>query len=88
MVFRSSLIATAFLALLLVLVVPLPALAADPSPTPTPGGSRLLIDPLDPRAGEGASRVGAPLFALVVVLGLGVTAAAGTFAYTRLTRRR
>ena len=55
---------------------------------PSPGPSPVLIDPLDPRAGEGASRVGAPLMALLVVVGLGVTAAAATIAYAGMVRRR
>lgn len=60
-----------------------PALAADPTATPP-----ILIDPLDPRAGEGASLVGAPLLALLVVVGLGLLAAATTLAYVRLVYRR
>ena len=62
-----------------------PSPSADPSPAPSPP---VLIDPLDPRAGAGANRVGAPLLALVVVLAAGAIAAAGTVAYVRVTRRR
>lgn len=60
-----------------------PTLAADPTATPN-----IFIDPLDPRAGEGASLVGAPLLALLVVVGLGILAAAATLAYVRLVNRR
>jgi hypothetical protein len=60
------------------------ALGIDHTALPTP----ILIDPLDPRAGEGASMVGAPLLAALVVVGLGIAAAAGTAAYLRLTRGR
>jgi hypothetical protein len=53
------------------------ALAGEPSP--------LLIDPLDPRAeGEGAGLVGDPLLALVVVVTLGLLAAAAAALYVRL----
>ena len=54
---------------------------------PSPVASPVLIDPLDPRAGEGPNRVGAPLLALLVVVGLGVAAAAATVVFVRLTRR-
>lgn len=60
------------------------ALAADP----TPGASGLLIDPLDPRAGAGANRVGAPLLALVAVIVIGSATAAVTAFYVRFTRAR
>ena len=60
-----------------------PLLAADPTASPP-----ILIDPLDPRAGEGASLVGAPLLALLVVVGVGILAAAATLAYVRLVSRR
>jgi hypothetical protein len=60
------------------------AIAADP----TPGTSGLLIDPLDPRAGAGANRVGAPLLALVAVLGIGSIAAIATAVYVRVTRTK
>lgn len=55
---------------------------------PTPAASGLLIDPLDPRAGAGASRVGAPLLALIAVIGIGAAAAVVTGLYVRLTRAR
>lgn len=62
------------------------AWAADPSPSAAPP----FIDPLDPRAGEGASQVGAPFLAAVVVIVIGVLAALATAAFVRLTdgRRR
>lgn len=75
------------LALALSTAVVAPALAADPTPGPTPGASPLLIDPLDPRAGASASEVGAPFFAIFIVLGAGVVSVAGTLAYVRMTRR-
>jgi hypothetical protein len=62
----------------------LTVVAADPTPVP----SGLLIDPLDPRAGAGANRVGAPLVALVAVIGIGVVAAVATTLYVRATRTR
>jgi hypothetical protein len=55
---------------------------------PTPAASGLLIDPLDPRAGAGANRVGAPLLALVAVLVIGSVAALATAFYVRVTRTR
>ena len=75
------------LALALSAVVVAPGLAADPTPGPTPGASPLLIDPLDPRAGAGASEVGAPFLAVLIVLGAGVVTVAGTLVYVRMTRR-
>ena len=65
-----------------------PVLAAEPVPSPSPAASPVLIDPLDPRAGEGASSSGAPLLAMLVVIGLGIGASAATLAYVRLVRRR
>lgn len=59
------------------------AMAADPTPTAPP----VLIDPLDPRTGEEASGVGAPLLALLVVVGSGAVVALVTLGYVRLTRR-
>lgn len=57
--------------------------------TPTPGASPVLIDPLDPRAGdETVNTVGAPLLAVIVVVASGALVAAGTFAYVKLTARR
>ena len=56
---------------------------------PTPGTSPVLIDPLDPRAGdESVNVVGAPLLAVVVVVASGALVAAGTFAYVKLSGRR
>ncbi len=57
--------------------------------SPTPGTSPVLIDPLDPRAGdESVNTVGAPLLAVIVVVASGALVAAGTFAYIKLTARR
>lgn len=84
--FRGLLLAV-LLALALSAVVVAPGLAADPTPGPTPGASPLLIDPLDPRAGAGASEVGAPFLAVLIVLGAGVVTVAGTLVYVRMTRR-
>ncbi len=61
-----------------------PVWAVDPSLVPTP----VLIDPLDPRAGAGASLVGSPLLAALIAIGLGVLAAGAAFTYVRLTSRR
>lgn len=72
------------LALLLLVLTAAIVLAADPSPLPSP----VLIDPLDPRAGAGANRVGTPLLAIVVVVGAGLLAFAATALYVRLTRGR
>lgn len=72
------------LAVLMLAFSAVTVLAADP----TPGPSGLLIDPLDPRAGGGANRVGFPLLALVAVIGIGVTAAVVTALYVRVTRAR
>ncbi len=56
---------------------------------PSPGTSPVLIDPLDPRAGdETVNTVGAPLLAVVVVVASGALVAAGTYAYVKLTARR
>jgi hypothetical protein len=58
---------------------------------PTAAGaeaSPILIDPLDPRAGEGPGLVGAPLLAALAVIALGVAAALATALYVRLTQRR
>jgi hypothetical protein len=57
---------------------------AGPTPTPPP----VFVDPLDPRAGAGANRVGAPLLALVAVVGVGFAAAALTLVYIRVTKAR
>ncbi|MGI8928800.1 MAG: hypothetical protein ACR2H0_04970 [Candidatus Limnocylindrales bacterium] len=55
---------------------------------PTPASSGILIDPLDPRAGAGANRVGAPLLAMIAVIVIGAVAAVVTGLYVRLTRAR
>ena len=72
------------LAIVLVALVTVTAFAADP----TPEASGLLIDPLDPRAGAGANRVGAPLIAIVAVVGIGLISALATALYVRFTRAR
>ena len=82
-----GLLTACFVALALTLSALAPVYAADPSPAATAGASPIFIDPLDPRAGEGASRGGAPFVALVIVVGLGATVAAATFVYVRATRR-
>ena len=66
----------------------LTAAAADPSPGASPVPTGVFIDPLDPRAGAGANRVGAPLLALAAVLGIGVAAAMATALYFRVARAR
>jgi hypothetical protein len=85
-VFRGLLTAL-LLALAMSLPASAPAIAADPTPAATPVASPVLVDPLDPRAGEGASRVGAPFLALVVVIGIGALTIGATFAFVRVTRR-
>ena len=82
-----GLLTACFVALALTLSAFAPVYAADPSPAATPGASAVFIDPLDPRAGEGASRGGAPFLALVIVVGLGTTVVAATFVYARMSRR-
>jgi hypothetical protein len=65
-----------------------PAFGASPSPLlPSPAPTPVIIDPLDPRAGAGAPLVGAPLLALVAVVGIGIAAAFATLIYVRLTDR-
>jgi len=81
-------VTTVLLSLTLTLVVAPLALAQSPTAVPGPGASPILIDPLDPRAGEGASQVGAPFLALVVVIVTGLAAAGLTFGYVRLVRSR
>jgi hypothetical protein len=80
-----------FVALLLVLALTVmtyaPVLAADPVATPAAAASPVLVDPLDPRAGQGASKVGAPFLAVLIVVGIGIAAVAGTFVVVRLTQR-
>ena len=88
MVLRG-LVQASLLALALALLGAAPALASDHTlSTPGPAPSAVLIDPLDPRAGGGASRIGAPLLALLVVIGAGVAAAGLTYVYARATRQR
>lgn len=70
-----------------VLILALSATAVQ-AVDPTPVASGILIDPLDPRAGAGASRIGAPLLALIAVIGIGAVAALVTGLYVRLTRAR
>ncbi len=52
-------------------------LAASPEPSPASGDTR--------SPGEGPGFVGAPLFAILAVLGLGLATALLTLAYVRLT---
>jgi len=66
----------------------LTAIGADPTPAASPVPTGVFIDPLDPRAGAGANRVGAPLIALAAVLGIGVAAAVVTALYVRVVRAR
>ena len=82
-----GLVLAAFLALALTLGALAPVYAAGPSPAATPGASPVLVDPLDPRAGEGASRVGAPFLAMITVIGIGAFAAVVTVAVVKVTRR-
>jgi hypothetical protein len=76
------------LGVLIVTLTAAPALAAEPSVSadPTPAAT-IFIDPLDPRAGAGANRVGTPLVALVLVIATGAAAAAATALYVRVSRR-
>ena len=61
------------------LAAPGPALAASPDPTLPPGDTR--------SGGAGPGLVGDPVFAIVAVLGIGLSALAATLAWVRLTRR-
>jgi hypothetical protein len=72
------------LAIVLVALVSVTVFAVDP----TPEASGLLIDPLDPRAGAGANRVGAPFLALVAVVAIGLVSALATALYVRISRAR
>ena len=83
-----GLLQTVLLVLVVGFLAPAPLRAADPTPTISPDPSPVLIDPLDPRAGEGASRVGAPFAALVAVITFGIIAAAGTAFVVTLAGRR
>jgi hypothetical protein len=59
---------------------PPPASAASPEASPGPGGGG------DPRSvGEGPGLVGDPLFALALVVGIGLVAAGLTVLYVRAT---
>ncbi len=82
--FNRAIFVALVLAVLCLALTTVTALAADPTPDP----SGLLIDPLDPRAGAGANRVGAPLVALVVVIGIGLVASVATAIYVRVSRPR
>jgi len=66
------------------LTLTVPAMAQTPTPIAPP----VLIDPLDPRAGESVNVVGAPLLAVVVVVASGALVAAGTIAYVKFSRGR
>ena len=67
------------LATAVLVVVPAVALAASPSPSaPVAGDTR--------SAGEGPGLVGAPMLAILIVVGLGVGTALVTLAYVRLSR--
>lgn len=88
----TRLLAVAVLGLALVLLL-LPAVgpmggpglvaAASPDGTPGPGGAG------DPRSeGEGPGLVGDPLFALALVIGIGIAAAGLTAIYVRATGGR
>jgi len=72
------------LAVLLLALCATTVLAADP----TPAASGFLIDPLDPRAGGGANRTGAPLVALFAVIVVGAVAATLTALYLRVMKAR
>jgi hypothetical protein len=56
------------------------AFGAEPSP--------ILIDPLDPRSGQGASAIGSPFLAALAVVGLGALAAGATILFVRFIRPR
>lgn len=63
------------------LAVAAPALGASPTPSGMPGG--------DPRSsGQGPGLVGDPMFAVVVVLAIGLGALLLTLAYVRMTAPR
>ena len=62
------------------MVLAIPVMAASPSPSPGTGG--------DPRSsGQGPGLVGDPLFALLLVLAIGLGSFVLTLAYVRLTGR-
>lgn len=79
-------VALAIVVLLLALITTSTATAVAQAPSPAP--SAVLIDPLDPRAGAGANRVGAPLLALLAVIAIGIVTAAVTALYVRVVRPR
>jgi hypothetical protein len=85
-VFRGLFVAVV-LALAMTVYASAPMLAADPVASPTAVASPLLVDPLDPRAGEGASTVGAPFLAVLAVVGIGLLAGAATYVVVRVTQR-
>lgn len=66
----------------------LTAVAQSPGPGSTPLPTGVFIDPLDPRAGSDANTSGAPLLALLTVLGIGVATAVLTAVYIRVVRAR
>ena len=82
-----GLLPAVLLALFLTLGAHASVRAADPTPGPTPIASPVLIDPLDPRAGEGTNGVGTPLLAIVFVLAVGALTITATFAFVKVTRR-
>ncbi|HWH24298.1 MAG TPA: hypothetical protein VNW68_05320 [Candidatus Limnocylindria bacterium] len=69
----------ALASLLLGWALPPPVAGQEPSP--------MLIDPLDPRAGDGGATIGAPLLAALVVIAIGLAATIATLVYVRLARR-
>jgi hypothetical protein len=75
---RARLIVAAASSFVLAAVAALPALAAEPAATPGTGG-----DPRSP--GQGPGLVGDPLFALGVVVLVGLLSVGLTLAYVRAT---
>ena len=72
------------MALAWVTVVALPAIARAADPSESPGGAAG-----DPRsAGEGPGLVGNPVWALAIVLVIGITTLVVTLAYVRVTNSR
>lgn len=82
-----GLLPAVLLALILTLVAHAPVRAADPTPAPSPIASPVLIDPLDPRAGDGTNGVGTPFLAIVFVFSVGAMTVMATFAFVKVTRR-
>jgi hypothetical protein len=68
-----------------------PGASAGVAASPAPSGADASPDvsgPVDSRSsGESPGVAGAPLFAAIVVVGLGAAAAAGTVVYLRLTHQ-